>query len=123
MASAVDLVPTLAHITGQPQPTWTEGTIIPPFVQDISSDRSVFTLDAKDNPQSEVLSAGTATIIKNDYKLILYFDHNERAYEFYNIKNDPEELNNIYSPNNETPSAMQKELLDKLDEADRPYSK
>ncbi|MFT3890413.1 MAG: sulfatase-like hydrolase/transferase [Anaerolineales bacterium] len=29
--SAVDLVPTLAHLTGNAAPEWTEGTVLPPF--------------------------------------------------------------------------------------------
>ncbi len=44
-SSAVDVLPTLAHVTGKPIPAWTEGVVLPPFA-DAEPARQVFVVRA-----------------------------------------------------------------------------
>ena len=54
--SAVDVFPTLLHITGGQAPGWAEGTILPPFSLDIPDpERNIYVIEARrteKNPRS-----------------------------------------------------------------------
>jgi hypothetical protein len=45
----------------------------------------------------------------------------EERIELYDVENDPEELNDLYSTKRETASELLNELQQKQTEADRPY--
>ncbi|MEN8173365.1 MAG: sulfatase-like hydrolase/transferase, partial [Chloroflexota bacterium] len=90
--SCVDLLPTLYHITGQPEPAASDGQILPTFGErDPSPERSIFTMDAKSNPKMGPLVEGSVALIKGRYKLIHYLGSNDAAlgYEFYDLEHDP----------------------------------
>jgi len=66
--------------------------------------------------------------VKGKYKLTYYLGYPEIAetgpfFELYDLENDPEELNDIYSTESEIAMELQKELLEKIEEVDRPYRK
>jgi arylsulfatase A-like enzyme len=68
-----------------------------------NEDRSVFVVEAKSCPLSRRIQGDMATtaIVKGRYKLI-HYTHYLRArdrYEFYDLQNDPEELENLYKTN------------------------
>ena len=96
--SCVDLLPTLLRVAGQPLQDWSEGQVLPHFgSQDDSDHRSIFSVEAKNNPMRAPLTEGTVTLIKGPYKLIHYFGYPgyEDAYEFYDLASDPEELDDL----------------------------
>lgn len=122
--SCVDLLPTIHSIIGQPQPQWSEGVVLPTFGDGIVDDqRSIFAVEAKSNPKEGPLQQGTVAMVKGQYKLIHYLDLNdlEKEYELYDIANDPEELENLYSSNKSLAQELQTELLAKVQEVNRPY--
>jgi arylsulfatase A-like enzyme len=123
--SAVDLLPTLLWVAGKQIPDWCEGQILPPFnPTEPDPDRSVFALEARDNPKPGVpISVATAMIVKGRYKLIYYYGYqmypgSYPSFELFDIQNDPEELENLYSQDNSIAGELLHELKGK---ADKPY--
>lgn len=127
--SAVDVLPTLAKITGQRIPEWTEGQVLPPFDESITkSDRSVFALEATDSKENKPLNPASVMMVKGKYKLTNYFGYDVLKqsgplFELYDLQNDPEELNNIYDPHAKISIELRDELLEKIKEVDKPYQK
>lgn len=124
--SAVDILPTLMHVTGQPSADWTEGVVLPPFAPEQENDRSVYVIQAEKSEQLGPLTVATVSIRKGDYKLMYFFGYEElgtegERIELYNIKDDPEELNNLYAIEKEISAELLKELKAKLEEVNTPY--
>lgn len=126
--SAVDVLPTLLKVTNQPIPDWAEGKVLPPF-ETIPPDpnRNIYALEATDSKDTEPLNPATVMLVKGKYKLTYYFGYPELAaigpyFELFDLENDPEELEDLYSPDSEIALALQKELLEKIKEVDEPYT-
>ncbi|MCB8968172.1 MAG: sulfatase-like hydrolase/transferase [Ardenticatenaceae bacterium] len=123
--SCVDLLPTFLHLTGQPIPDWAEGQVLPTFAAaEPAQDRSIFALEAKSNPKQAPLHKATATLIKDDYKLIYYTGLAKGdVYELYHVADDAEELTNLYETKPAIAADLQAELAQKLDEVNEPYQR
>lgn len=122
--SAVDVLPTLAHVTGQSPTPWSEGLLLPPFAPQ-EPERSIYVMQARTNPQYAPLSTATVALVKGQYKLTYFFGYqelkNEDRLELYDVQNDPEEMNNLYSAKRETAADLLQELRNKLAEMNAPY--
>ena len=93
LTSGIDLLPTLCQIMGQPVPGWSEGQVLPPFNHQLPSDeRSIYAMEAKQNPSHGALTTGTFALLKGDYKLIHYAGEANNQDELYHLTNDPQEL-------------------------------
>ena len=125
--SSIDILPTLLHVTGQQKASWTEGVILPPFSDSyLDENRSIYALEARKNEKHAPLNVATTALIKGQYKLIYFFGYEELGFvgeriELYDIRNDPEEMNDLYSSKRETANEMLHELKAKLAEVDEPY--
>jgi arylsulfatase A-like enzyme len=126
--SAVDLLPTLLHLTGQPPADWVEGTVLPPFAPtEPDPERSLFAVQARTNEQYEPLTVATTALVKGQYKLMYFFGYEEMGgtgserIEMYDLQNDPEELNDLYAVKRDTAGDLFGELKAKLEEVDEPY--
>jgi arylsulfatase A-like enzyme len=126
--SAVDLLPTLLHITGQPPADWGEGTVMPPFAPEPDPGRSLYVVQARQNAQFEPLTVSTIALIKGQYKLMYFFGYDElgglgqERIELYDLENDPEELNDLYTTKRETAADLLDEIRTKITEVDEPYT-
>jgi arylsulfatase A-like enzyme len=124
LTSNVDLLPTLLHLAGQPIPPEVEGQVLPGLGGSEVPERSIFVVEAKRNPAYRPLRKSTTALIKGKYKLVHYLGYrgSTDSYEFYDLENDPEELNDQYATH---PAAreLQAELDQALDQADQPYRK
>jgi arylsulfatase A-like enzyme len=112
--SSTDLLPTLLHAAGKPIPTWTEGQVLPTFSSiEPLSDRSIFAVEAKSSPKNGPLSKATYSLIKGNLKLIHYsgMEGLSEKFELYNIKDDPEELDNMFNPTNSMAAELRNELI------------
>ena len=110
--SAIDLLPTLANISGLEVPTWAEGRILPPFgTSNPASDLDVFGLQLGDTGDNNRIASGTVMLVRDRYKLTWYFGYTElgegeELVELYDLAADPQELENI--------ATKQQELTDEL---------
>ena len=68
----------------------------------IQVDQDIYTVEAKSNPKYDSLKKSFIALRKGEYKLVRYIGytgyHNE--FECFNIKQDPDEMNNIFSLEN-----------------------
>jgi arylsulfatase A-like enzyme len=94
-SSAVDVLPTLAHVTGHTVPDWTEGVVLPPYA-DTDSDRNLYAVYARKNGQYAPLTQASTTLVRDPYKLLYSFGYanldDGELIRLYDIKQDPEEL-------------------------------
>ena len=125
--SAIDILPTLLHVTGQQPVSWGEGIVLPPFLDSSQNrSRSVYAMESKKNGKYQPLTIATTTLIKDRYKLMYFFGYDElgsgnERIELYDLKRDPEEMNDVYTSKRETASELLNELKGKLAEVDEPY--
>ena len=125
--SAADLLPTLLHVSGQKKADWTEGVVLPPFGdQDPDPERNVYVVQAERSEQFGPLTTATLVIVKGDYKLMYFYGYKElgaggERIELYNVKDDPQELNNLYEVEKEIGQELLSELKAKLKEMNAPY--
>ncbi len=120
--SSVDLLPTLAHLAGSPIPSWAEGQLLPGFDGQEDRGRSIFTVDAKNNPSWAPLTHMTISLTKNSQRLTYYDYPGEwQGFEYYDLASDPEELQNLFGMQPKAALDMKDELLQRLSEANAPY--
>jgi arylsulfatase A-like enzyme len=125
--SAIDVLPTLAHVSGINIPEWCEGSILPPYnTTEAKADRSLYVIDAKKNAKYAPFRRASVTMIKGQYKLIYYFGYEQLKeigdfIEIYDIHNDPEEMENLYSSRKELGDELLAEVKVKLAEVNAPY--
>jgi arylsulfatase A-like enzyme len=125
--SAVDLLPTLLHVTGQKQASWCEGDVLPPYApNELNPERNLYVVQARRNDQYKPLTIATIVLVKEQYKLMYFFGYEElgvgkERVELYDIEKDPEELNNLYSSKRDTANEMLHDLKAKLAEVNTPY--
>ena len=125
--SSVDVLPTLLKISGKEIPDWIEGEILPPYSDtDPDQNRSIYALEAKKSEKFGVLNPATVTQISGKHKLIYTFGYDEQngmgpMFELFDLENDPEELENLYSLKPGIASEMESMLLKKIQDVNEPY--
>lgn len=122
--STVDLLPSLLHATGHPTPTWSEGQLLPGLGGEAATERSFFTVEAKNNRKFGPLNKATISLIKEEYKLVHYFGYNElpNGYELYNLGEDEEEMENLYPAAPAIAATLRDELAAKVAEVNASYA-
>lgn len=124
--SAVDVLPTLAHLAARKQPDWSEGSILPPYTDTgIDPNRNVYVVQAIDNPPDARLTQASTVFVKESYKLHYYFGYpeasNAELVKLYDVKSDPEEMIDLYPTQKGIASELLNELKNTLARVDRPY--
>ena len=119
LTSCVDLLPTLAKLTGQPTPEWGEGVVLPGFGDgSVQNGQSVFAVEAKSSSKEGPLKKLTVALIKENYKLIYYRGYPKTtAPELFDLSSDPEELQNLAGTKPAIAAALQLEIETKLRQA------
>ncbi len=127
--SAVDILPTLAKVSNLTIPEWTEGRVLPPYSDNNNeTEKGVFALEASDSIDTQPLNPASVMMVKGKYKITYYFGYQELGdhgplFEVFDLQNDPEELNNIFTENSKICKDLKDELLEKIKEVDAPYQK
>ena len=126
--SAIDLMPTLLHVTGHDIPEWAEGSILPPYAPLISppGKKGIYAVEARYNNPDAPLVRATAMLVEDNYKLVYYqgyeeLDLNNERIQLFNIQTDPEELIDLSLSKKETASELLNEIKTRLKESDEPY--
>ena len=119
--SCTDLLPTLAHLTGNPIPNWVEGELLPGLGGEENRQRNVYVVDAKENSAFAPLSQYSVSLTKDRYRLTHYNYPAYQGFEFYDLEADPSELQDLYPSQPAVALEMQQELKDKINEVNRPY--
>ncbi len=125
--SALDVLPTLLEIAGQPFPAAVEGAVLPPFAKTpLPAQRPFFIVHAPQTRQNQAVSDGTSMILKEGDKLTRYSGYPQLApdsplYEMYNLAEDPQEMSDLYTPENSRAVELIEELENMLAETNRPY--
>jgi arylsulfatase A-like enzyme len=124
--NAVDVLPTLLHLSDREIPDWIEGHVLPPYSDSNASSRSVFAIEAKSNRPYKPLKTASAMMINGEYKLNYYYGYKGLSddgslIEIFNIREDPEELHDLSNIYPSLKSSLLNELIDHLTTADEPY--
>ena len=112
--SNIDLLPTLLHIAGKTAATDLEGRILP-GLGGIEESRSLFSMEAKECSAFGNLKDGaTVSLIQGEHKLIYYTGYPKRpdTFELYNLKDDPDEMKDLFTVDTTTAAKMKEEMLD-----------
>jgi arylsulfatase A-like enzyme len=126
LTSAVDLLPTLAQLTGHAVPAWAEGTLLPPYAPgEPDANRPVYAARATRNKPTAPLTVASTMLIKGGYKLHYYFGypalHGGEKVQLYEVGKDPEEMKDLSSVEKDTAAGLLRELKGKLAEVNKPY--
>ena len=124
--SAVDVLPTLAHVTGHPLPDWTEGLVLPPYAESSPDpNRSIYVVRAAKNPPSSPLTRASTMLVKGRYKLLYFFGYEDRGFQelvkLFDLQADPEEMNDLSLAQKDVTAEMLAELKSKLAQVNKPY--
>lgn len=121
--SSIDLLPTLACVTGGEIPAWAEGDILPPYDPEPAIEsRDIYALQSKGTRKHEPILRATAMLVRENYKLTRFWGYEESkddVIELYDLENDPQELVNLYPKEQEKANELLSALISKLDEVER----
>ncbi len=124
--SAVDVLPTLAHVTGHATPDWTEGTVLPPY-DGASPDpsRSIYVVRAAKNDPSAPVTRASTMLLKDNYKLLYFFGYQQKGVDelvrLYDVAADPEELVDLSARESDITAELLRQLKAKLKQVNQPY--
>ena len=123
--SSVDLISTLAHLTGNPIPEWGEGRLLPKLGGTEDEKRSIFSMDARTNSSFGPLVNFSISITREHHRLIHYIYPKLKydSYEFYDLDADPEEMKDLYPSHPSLAREMQDELDQKVTDVNRPFQR
>ncbi|MGE5462229.1 MAG: sulfatase [Syntrophothermus sp.] len=123
--SSVDLVPTIAKLTGNPIPGWVEGQLLPGLGGEADDGRSIFSMDAKTNSSFGPFKNYSVSITRDHHRLVHYSypRDNYEKYEFYDLDADREELKDLYPSHPSLADQMKEELADKVRKVNLPYQR
>lgn len=125
--SAIDLMPTLLHLTGHEIPHWAEGSILPPYAASpLTPNKGVFAVQARYNEPNFPITQVSAMHVQDNYKLIYYLGYEELGADkehllLYDIQSDPEELTDLSQTKREIAADLLNIIKNRLDESNEPY--
>lgn len=119
--SSVDILPTLAHLAGLPSPDWAEGELLPGLGGIEDPERGIYSMDAKTNASFAPLTKTSLSLMKSGHRLTYYGYPDDGQFEFYNLEEDREELNDLYPSQPALARRMNEELFQKLNEVNEAF--
>jgi hypothetical protein len=113
------------HLVGKKKADWEDGSVLPPF-SNLDSSRSVFAVQAIDNPRKEPLTQASIIQVKENYKLHYYFGYPKlpdgETVKLFDIKSDPEEMVDLVSSKKGIAAELLDEVRSTLQLVNQPYS-
>ena len=127
VTNSVDLLPTLLALSGLEVPGWCEGEILPGYGSEQDDERITFSMDIKRGSAFGPLNPITLAMYQGDYKLIYYQGYQGEGspyygglFELYNLKDDPEELQDLIEDETTIGQQMKDRLLEAYNRANQP---
>lgn len=125
--SAVDILPTLAHLGGGTAPSWSDGRLLPPFsTAPAEPERDIFVVQARGTNHMEVMENVTVSLARGRHKLIYYVGYpvlnGQERVELYDLESDPEELQDISSVRREIAADLLQTVKLRMRQADEAYA-
>ncbi len=104
----IDIAPTILDLAGIAVPPWMEGRSLYPLIEGKSLEpRPLFSMQLiKNRSFGQPISTGTISIWYGDYKLIYYLKNKKSL--LFNLRADPEEIQNIFNDEPETANRLLK---------------
>lgn len=124
LSEQIDIPPTILDLIDIPVPSWMEGRSLVPLMrgEKVKEKRPVFSMALKMNKDRKYqIVKGTIAIWQGDYKLIYYLENKKTL--LFNLKEDPEELKNIFDINREIGDKLLALLLENLASANNKLLK
>lgn len=122
--NSVDILPTIAQLTGKPIPNWCDGKPLTGLGGEDDPERSIYSVEAKLSSANGLLTKATVALWKGNQKLIYYTGYEtDDSFELYNLSEDVEELNDLYPAQPAIAKKMRDELLETFLAANKPYMK
>jgi len=118
---SIDVLPTVLKLAGKNIQIDSEGRLLPGFGGEADPNRSIFAIDCKSSPAFGPIQTATLVMRKGDYKLIGYFNEANAGFELFDMKNDPEELQNIFATQIDFAASLRAEMESKRHEMNAPY--
>lgn len=113
----IDIPATILEFAGIPTPSWMDGRSLVPLMRgEKLSQRPAFSMNLERNPsRGHKITKGTIAVWEGDYKLIHYLERKKSL--LFNLKKDPDELNNLFDKDIETGEGLLGLIHDNLDKA------
>ena len=123
--SNVDVLSTLLSISGKKIPEGLDGQVLAGLGGKEDKERPIFSMCAWQNSAFLPITKAALSMRKGSYKLIAYLGYSgdDSLYELYDLENDPEEMKELSKDVPSVFSRMKEDLLDHLEDANRPYAK
>jgi len=123
LTEQIDLPPTILSLANIPVPSWMEGrSLVPLLRSDELPLKHVYSMSFQNNPSiGGKITNGTIAVWENDYKLIHYLEKNKSL--LFNLKSDPDELNDLFDKEKETGQRLLALIQDNLRKANEQISK
>ena len=122
LAEQIDISATILDFAGIPVPSWMEGRSLVPLIRgEELPPKSAFSMNLEANPRrGKHITSGVIAVWKGDYKLIHYLD--EKRSLLFNLKEDPDELKNLYDNDPETGNRLLNLIHEKINEVNERVS-
>jgi arylsulfatase A-like enzyme len=121
LVEQIDIPATILDLAHIPIPEWMEGRSLLPLIQDKElPPKHVFSMALNANIRGHQITKGTIAVWKEDYKLIHYLDKEKS--QLFNLKKDPEELNNLFDEEPEIGQRLLAVIQDNLKKANERIS-
>ncbi|MBK7218135.1 MAG: sulfatase-like hydrolase/transferase [Candidatus Promineofilum sp.] len=125
--SAVDIVPTLLHLAGQPARPC-RGASCPPWAATPPPPTAPSSPSRPRPTQVCPVEPGHLAFYQGPYKLISYRGYEqlpsaEALYQLFNLDNDPEEMEDLYTIERGVADTMTAQLQQRLEEANQPFQR
>jgi arylsulfatase A-like enzyme len=119
LVEQIDIPATILDFVNIPVPSWMEGRSLVPLIRgEKMLSRPAFSMNFEENPsRGHQIEKGSIAVWEGDYKLIHYLEKNESL--LFHLRQDPEELTDLFYKETETGQRLLGILLDHLEEANR----
>ncbi len=115
-AAQVDIPATILELANIQVPLWMEGRSLLPLIRDTNlPSKPIFSMMLAHSSKGHKISEGTFAVWEDDYKLIHNLEENKS--ELFNLRNDPDERNNLFDKEPEIGQYLRSLLYENLEKA------